>query len=304
MALGAPQSLIPPPTCALPTLPSPRTRAANQTLSETTKIPATPHFVSRNASRTPSRPKGLNSPTGTDQPKSTSAIPTLRSTSNAVQGAGTSSSELHRSVSITAFPQPPRVLRRLATSPRPSPSATWPTLENNLRDSEDPGVRGILGNSLKVKKLKTKTSTNSLSQMYTSSLSPTLLDGSGDGKSVAGPARVKNSLNSLPSPPHSRSSSAHSSYSTSATTFEDLDDNTRRGREVMDEKPTTKPINPPTKESKGNVIVSVRVRPDTAGNGDINADGEWLVDGRRSLVSFRGREGGNYFYGLSRTVPK
>jgi centromeric protein E len=50
------------------------------------------------------------------------------------------------------------------------------------------------------------------------------------------------------------------------------------------------------KEGKGNVLVSVRVRPD-AGGSDSKADGEWMVDGRRCLVSYRGKEGGDYFYG-------
>ena len=50
------------------------------------------------------------------------------------------------------------------------------------------------------------------------------------------------------------------------------------------------------KESKGNVIVSVRVRPDDA-KGDARTEGEWMVDGRRSLVAFKGKEGGDYIYG-------
>lgn len=49
-------------------------------------------------------------------------------------------------------------------------------------------------------------------------------------------------------------------------------------------------------DGKGNVIVSVRVRPDAAGN-DGKAEGEWLVDGRKSLIAYRGKEGGDYFYG-------
>jgi centromeric protein E len=51
------------------------------------------------------------------------------------------------------------------------------------------------------------------------------------------------------------------------------------------------------KEIKGNVIVSVRVRPDVAGQDTSRAEGEWMVDGRRSLVAYRGREGGDYHYG-------
>ena len=59
------------------------------------------------------------------------------------------------------------------------------------------------------------------------------------------------------------------------------------------EKRTSKPA-----EGKGNVIVSVRVRPDAGSNGErSNADGEWMVDGRRSLVAYRGKEGGDYYYG-------
>lgn len=51
------------------------------------------------------------------------------------------------------------------------------------------------------------------------------------------------------------------------------------------------------KDGKGNVIVSVRVRPDgNADNGRV--DGEWMVDGRRSLIGYRGREGGDYYYGM------
>jgi centromeric protein E len=48
------------------------------------------------------------------------------------------------------------------------------------------------------------------------------------------------------------------------------------------------------KEAKGNITVSVRVRPDAAA--DTQPDGEWLVDGRRSLISY---ESGEYRYGAS-----
>lgn len=50
------------------------------------------------------------------------------------------------------------------------------------------------------------------------------------------------------------------------------------------------------KESKGNVIVSVRVRPDAGGDGPVKTEGEWMVDGRQSLVAYKGREGGDYYY--------
>ena len=99
---------------------------------------------------------------------------------------------------------------------------------------------------------------------------------------------------SMPSPPQSRSSSAQDSYSTSATTFDD-DEGRGRARDDSDEAEESR-RNSKGKEVKGNVIVSVRVRPD-AGSVDVaSTEGEWMVDGRRSLVAFRGKEGGDYFY--------
>lgn len=50
------------------------------------------------------------------------------------------------------------------------------------------------------------------------------------------------------------------------------------------------------KETKGNVIVSVRVRPDPGTATNSQSEGEWMVDGRRSLVAYRGKEGGDYHY--------
>ena len=289
-----------PPCSTIPTLTVPKARTAAPKSPESSRIPSALHSASKTAQKTPSRPSKLGSVMNGDHVRSTPTVPTLRSTSTAAQAAGPPGSDVRRSVSIASFPQPPRVRSRLATSPRTSPSATWPTLENNLRDSEDPGVRGILGEGLRIKKLKTKTSSSALSQMYSNSQSPTLLNGTGEGKSVMSTdgKRTSDGMNSLHSPAHSRSSSAQGSYSTSATTFEDIDENNRRGREATTDDKVMGKLSSTNKESKGNVIVSVRVRPDAAGNGDARSEGEWLVDGRRSLISFRGREGGNYYYGM------
>ena len=107
------------------------------------------------------------------------------------------------------------------------------------------------------------------------------------------------------SPAHSRSSSAQGSYSTSATTFEDVDEVPRRGRDDVSAsgQASSTERRPEGKEAKGNVTVSVRVRPD-AKQGSRNegewtrSEGEWMVDGRKSLIAYRGREGGDYYYGL------
>ena len=126
-----------------------------------------------------------------------------------------------------------------------------------------------------------------MNNLYNGGPAPSFMNGRGDSKTVSG-SRESSGLASLHSPPHSRSSSAQDSYSTSATTYEDPQDDgvqDRRGRDSGSK----------DKEPKGNVIVSVRVRPDAAG--DKSSAKEWLVDGRQSLVAYRGREGGDYYYG-------
>lgn len=107
--------------------------------------------------------------------------------------------------------------------------------------------------------------------------------------------RDSTGLLSLPSPPQSRSSSAQDSYSTSATNY---DDPVETGRVPPNLSEATIEDSAKVSEGKGNVIVSVRVRPDAGGSRDAQkTDGEWMVDGRRSLVAFKGREGGDYYYG-------
>lgn len=85
---------------------------------------------------------------------------------------------------------------------------------------------------------------------------------------------------------------------TDGTTFEDTGEEAAdRGRPKSQETVTdSKRDSGATKENKGNVLVSVRVRPDNGGGESNKADGEWMVDGRRSLISYKGREGGDYRY--------
>lgn len=54
--------------------------------------------------------------------------------------------------------------------------------------------------------------------------------------------------------------------------------------------------NAPPKDGKGNVIVSVRVRPDVSAK-DAKQESEWEVSGKQALIAYRGREGGDYYYG-------
>ncbi|KAL7945945.1 kinesin motor domain-containing protein [Trichoderma barbatum] len=117
----------------------------------------------------------------------------------------------------------------------------------------------------------------------TATPTPSLLNGSAEGKFISS-VRMSDGVISVSSPPHSRSSSAQGSYSTSATTYEDSADASGSASEKRAS----------TTEIKGNVIVSVRVRPDATN--DNHADGEWMVDGRRSLIGYKGKEGGDYYY--------
>lgn len=102
---------------------------------------------------------------------------------------------------------------------------------------------------------------------------------------------------SVGSPPQSRSSSAQDSYSTSATQYDDLGDGSQQ-------KPAASPAEGTSSrrssklEGKGNVVVSVRVRPDAGAHEHSKTEGEWIVEAKKSLISYRGKEGGDYYYGM------
>jgi len=126
--------------------------------------------------------------------------------------------------------------------------------------------------------------------------SPTLLDGSGDNKSVS-----SGGLLSPPSEPRSRTPSVQGSYATSATTFDSIDEET--GPSDAPDSKASADKQDVGKDSKGNVVVSVRVRPDAGSYDGSGSELEWMVDGRRSLVSYKGREGGEYIYGAPLMTP-
>ncbi|CRK34886.1 hypothetical protein BN1723_020170, partial [Verticillium longisporum] len=101
---------------------------------------------------------------------------------------------------------------------------------------------------------------------------------------------MSDGLISISSPPQSRSSSAQDSYSTSATTYDDpVDGAASKGADASDKRSSKL-------EGKGNVLVSVRVRPDANGSDNNKSEGEWMVDGRKSLVAYRGKDGGDHYY--------
>ncbi|KAJ5946229.1 hypothetical protein N7454_003068 [Penicillium verhagenii] len=172
--------------------------------------------------RTPSSPKPSSARSPLSTSNSTSNLSTIRSASSG-RAPGSPDKALRRTISIASFPQPPK-----AGGSRPSTASSMS------------GITATPVGGVKPKR-SSRLSTGTTSS-YRSSKTPSLLNGSGDGNSIMAVARDPDG-----SPGHSRSSSAQgSSCSTSATTFEDAEDSK-----------STKP-----KEIKGNVIVSVRVRPD------------------------------------------
>ncbi|OIW35179.1 kinesin-domain-containing protein [Coniochaeta ligniaria NRRL 30616] len=212
---------------------------------------------------TPGTPKtGLRAPSSTYLPPATPAPTGALPQPRAVSGINGAGKTIRKTVSINSFPQPPRGDRVSSLPPSP------------------------LSAGLSSRKLKTPTPS------YHGSGTPSLLNGTGDGKSVARGAGARDSdgLLSISSPPQSRSSSAQDSYSTSATQYDEVGDSALQKSDTSAGKRASKV------DGKGNVIVSVRVRPDAQGNDHGKADGEWMVDGRKSLIGYQGKEGGDYYY--------
>ncbi|KAK4647795.1 Kinesin-like protein kip2 [Podospora bellae-mahoneyi] len=239
-----------PPQIALPALPVGKTRKSMGGLA----VPPT--------RSTPTSPKALRTPSSNLLPPATPAPSGALPTPRTASGYNATGKTLRKTVSISAFPHPPRGDGRISSLP-PSPLSA--------------------GLSRKVKTPTTPT-------YQFSNGSSSFLAGAGDQKSVSRTGGTRNSdgLISVSSPPQSRSSSAQDSYSTSATQYEDATDAASRS-DASPGKPASK------FDGKGNVVVSVRVRPDAAGN-DQTPDGEWMVEGRKSLISYRGKEGGDYIY--------
>ncbi|KAK4154728.1 kinesin-related protein 11 [Chaetomidium leptoderma] len=215
---------------------------------------------------TPTTPRsGLRAPSGSllppAMPTPAGSLPQPRS----VSGLNAAGRTIRKTVSINSFPQPPRGDGRIASLP-PSPLST----------------------SAPSRKMRTPTTPT----YQLSNSTPSFLNGTGDGKSISRPAATRNSdgLISVASPPQSRSSSAQDSYSTSATQYDDINDSTLQKSDVsMGGNHASKA------DGKGNVLVSVRVRPDASGT-DNKPDGEWMVDGKKSLIAYQGKEGGDYHY--------
>jgi centromeric protein E len=272
---------IAPPTGPLPSLPVAKTRHSNIGIAQrtpSTSLLPSPATASRavSSSALPYRPgaKHANSP----------SVPTLPAEGTAA-GALPQGKTLRKTVSIGAFPQPPKHIGRSAPN---SPLATSSTPGGEFVDRRLSSVSkaSVPSRNSSLKKPRTSNIGGARGLLPRSPLSPpSFLNGSAD--SVA----VDTSHLSLPSPPQSRTSSPQGSYTTSATTFEDVGDDEARGRVENKSGSLSLP-----KDGKGNVLVSVRVRPDV-GAKDSKQEMEWDVDNKHALISYKGREGGEYTYG-------
>lgn len=248
---------IGPPDMALPALPISKTRKSTGNIPTVSAL--------RSAPGTPK--SGLRAPSSAHlpppSPAPTSALPQPKAVT-AVNAAGKT---IRKTVSINSFPQPPRGDNRNSSLP-PSP----------------------LVNEKPPRSARKSKSSKELVHHSFAPATPSFLNGSGEGKSITS-VRMSDGLISVASPPHSRSSSAQDSYSTSATTYDDPADGSAQKSDSAADKRASKA------DGKGNVVVSVRVRPDASANME-KPDGEWMVDGRKSLIAYRGKEGGDHYYGL------
>ena len=298
---------IAPPTGPLPSLPVAKTRVSNTAPAAAARsspgslLPARPNHNNNNNYNAAAASRAVSSPQRPVLPKghtnSASNLPTL-TTTESPGGPLPPGKSLRKTVSIGAFPQPPKHASRLGSHP-PSPLSASSTPNGESVDSRiapgfKPPVTPARKTSLKKTTPRSVSNVGGRSLLGKSPLSPpSLLNGSGESLAVENGGHL-----SLPSPPQSRNSSAQGSYATSVTTFEDVGDDDVRshtGGSAMAADSAA------PKDGKGNVIVSVRVRPDVATK-DAKPEGEWEVSGKKALIAYRGREGGDYYYGRSHNV--
>ncbi|EGP85680.1 uncharacterized protein MYCGRDRAFT_44596 [Zymoseptoria tritici IPO323] len=298
MTSTLPRTPRPPPTGPLPALPvsktrrssigslasgsdSRRTSTASQIPSTTPKKSSIPgRSVTHSGVPTP-RPTKSNStptvPTVNNSYASDVPIPTIGQTGIP--------KTVRKVTSIGSFPMPPKGSVRVTSLP-PSPLSASAISPTDPTAMPPPTYNRRDSSKQKSAEGGTKKPNSGLN-----SGTPSLLNGTGDSNLVAGGGRGRASarLLGLPSPSQSRSSS------TNGSCIDEEEEHEGRGRSRSDNTSSMSKGEADGKSGAGNVLVSVRVRPD-AGNDDTAPEGEWMVDGRRSLISYRGREGGDYHY--------
>ncbi|KAF1949406.1 kinesin-domain-containing protein [Byssothecium circinans] len=267
-----------PPTGPLPSLPVAKSRVS--TASPAAR--ASPGSLLPSPANRAVSSSALTRPKTRGHTSSSSTLPTL-TTTDSPAGPLPAGKTLRKTVSIGAFPQPPKYVGRNASHP-PSPlsASTTPTSEP-VGQRPPSGSAKAVSTSGSLKKTARASNVGARGLLGKSPLSPpSFLNGSGESMAV------ETSHLSLPSPPQSRNSSANGSYATSVTTFEDVGDAEARGRSEHQ----SADRNSIQKDGKGNVIVSVRVKPEPKDKQELG----WEVNNKRSLIAYKGKEGGDYFY--------
>ena len=227
----------------------------------TSALPALPHTLNKKSSVTSLRKSSLLPATprriSSNRPPSIIAHPATPSLLDSPMSP-------RKSISINSFPNPPqRNMSGRVTSMPPSPLST-----------PKAGIASPMGSPVR----STRIASHQLKRPSMSNMTARYSRDRDSG--VAFLSGTSTTGSDHLSPPASRSSSAQDSYSTVATT---VDAEEKRGRSGNDERVE--------KEIKGNVIISVRVRPDGPEDGK-NPD--WLVDSRAGVVGYRGKDGGTY----------
>jgi hypothetical protein len=272
------RSSIAPPTGPLPSLPVSKQRPSNI---------GSPSLRAPSASLANPTTRAVSSPYRPGPKYAVSSTPSSPPTEHPPPTPLSAGKSLRKAVSIGAFPQPPRHATRNPSSPlSTSSSALDDSVDQRLSSSSITSAKSTksapLARNSSLQKPRASNVGGARGLLPKSPLSPpSFLNGSAESSTV------DTSHLSLPSPPQSRNSSPQGSYTTSATTCEDGEDETRGRSEDR---------NSVAKDGKGNVIVSVRVRPDV-GAKDSTQEMDWEVNNKRALISYRGREGGEYIYG-------
>ncbi|CAD6503979.1 BgTH12-05720 [Blumeria graminis f. sp. triticale] len=199
---------------------------------------------------------------------------------------------IKKQISINAFPYPPSGLRTPALPLSPlgggstscnsfNTARTSRTGSSDSTNTENARLQNGKCNSPK-RIIKHNNSAGTLSM------------NSDNDSNYSGPRPRKSGYRlSQTSSTQSRSSSTLDSYPTSLITPDQANE-FDRGRDRPDS--VSDSTMPKSSELKGNVLVSVRVRPDPSASNSNKTDGEWMVDGKRALVSYRAGEGGDYYY--------
>ncbi|KAB2572243.1 Centromeric protein e [Lasiodiplodia theobromae] len=250
-----------PPTGPLPALPVPKTRRA----ATARPGPSSPERRISTASnpslsRPPPSPR-LSSSSLPMRPQSKHANSMPQAQQPAAPAGGPSPHKtLRKTISIGSFPQPPKSSRQSHPSSPLSAATTPDGVTTDRRGSA--GSLSVPGGGALRKRPSIK------------------------GR---GPSAIKSPLTSPSaltefSPTESRSSSANGSYSTG---FEETGGEEDKGSKSPS---SDKDFG---KDLKGNVIVSVRVRPNSSTSENTGLQ-DWELDGRRGTITFRGKDGGTF----------